>query len=178
MPEADMLIHSGDVGMDGTVEEIVDFLNWFLDLPFRNKIFVPGNHDLCLLDAKVDGLDSNCFLLSSAGVEIDGLKIYGVPMFVAHMTTNEYEENILSIPADTDILITHQPPYGILDYAKGNNYGSLTLLEKVKEIRPKYHLFGHVHGGYGQIEKYGVEFCNASLMDEKYNMVNQPILLK
>lgn len=56
-----------------------------------------------------------------------------------------------SIPADTDILVTHGPPFGVLDRTIQNcNAGCHYLLQKVMEIKPKYHLFGHIHEAYGR----------------------------
>lgn len=178
LPKADLIIHSGDVGMAGTETEVMDFLNWFLDLPYRYKVFVPGNHDECLLDASIDGLDKNCFFLSNSGVVIEGLKIYGVPAFIEHSMTGEDERNMRHIPTDTDILVTHQPPYGILDYADGTHYGSHTLLKRVGEIHPRYHLFGHIHDAYGERINGLTCHYNSSLMDENYNLINQPRLIR
>ena len=52
LPEADVIVHCGDFADNGTEEEVLDYLNWYIDLPYKYKIFVTGNHDLCLWDAK------------------------------------------------------------------------------------------------------------------------------
>lgn len=177
LPKADLIIHSGDVGMTGTEKEIIDFLNWFLDLPYRYKIFVPGNHDHCLFGSEISGLDDNCFILINKGVEIEGRKIYGVPGFVEYVLNGEEEYIMNAIPDDIEILVTHQPPLGILDYARGVNYGSLMMQRRVMAIRPEYHLFGHVHDSYGILQTKATIYSNAALMDEDYQLKNMPRLL-
>ena len=82
LPEADIVVHSGDFCMVGSEQEALDFLNWFCDLPYRHKIFISGNHDDSLYGANVDGLDDNVHYLCNSGLELDGLKFYGVPMFM------------------------------------------------------------------------------------------------
>jgi Icc-related predicted phosphoesterase len=81
------------------------------------------------------------------------------------------------IPQKTDILITHRPPYGVLDFDEDNNWGCLDLLQFVPKIRPKYHLFGHVHAGYGIEKSQHTTFVNASLV-RKNKIVNEPFLLE
>ncbi|MCM1071447.1 MAG: metallophosphoesterase, partial [Alistipes timonensis] len=140
LPGADVIVHSGDFTMTGTEREALDFLNWFCDLPHAHKIFICGNHDDCLYGADIDGLDPNTHYLCNSGVEIYGVKFYGIPMFMADCVTDRQQRNIAQIPAGTDILITHTPPYGILDFDDDINYGDEQLLAKVMEIRPRLHL--------------------------------------
>ena len=109
--------------MVGSEQEAIDFLNWFCDLPYSHKIFICGNHDDCLYGANIDGLDDNVHYLCNSGIEIDGLKFYGVPMFMGDCITDRQSRNYALIPEDADILITHSPAYGILDFDDGINYG-------------------------------------------------------
>ena len=88
LPEADVAVHSGDFTMTGSEQEAIDFLNWFCDLPYAHKIFISGNHDDCLYGANIDGLDSNVHYLCNSGIEIDGVKFYGVPMFMSDCVTD------------------------------------------------------------------------------------------
>lgn len=134
LPEADVVVHSGDFCMVGSEAEAIDFLNWFCDLPYAYKIFICGNHDDCLYGANIDGLDPNVHYLCNSGIEIDGVKFYGVPMFMGDCVTDRQAKNISKIPKDTDVLITHNPAYGILDFDDGINYGDEQLLSKVMEI--------------------------------------------
>ena len=168
LPEADVVVHSGDFTMNGSQQEAIDFLNWFCDLPYHHKIFICGNHDDCLYGANIDGLDSNVHYLCNSGVEIDGIKFYGVPMFMADCVTDRQSRNYDRIPADTDVLITHCPPYGILDFDDGINYGSEELLESLSVINPKLHLFGHIHAKHGTVEINGIRYSNGALMSDSY----------
>ena len=173
LPKADIIVHSGDVGMAGTEEEIIDFLNWFLDLTYQYKVFVPGNHDDCLIDADISGLDDNCFVLDNKGIEIEGIRIYGVPAFIEYSINGEEEKFINSIPKNTDILVTHQPPYGILDFSDGIHYGSPLLLKRLMEIKPRFHLFGHIHNDYGIEKGTHTLYSNASIVDDNYVLKNK-----
>ena len=78
LPEADILVHSGDFTMAGSEAEAIDFMNWLCDLPYKHKIFICGNHDECLYCANVSGLDSNVHYLNNSGIEIEVYKFYGV----------------------------------------------------------------------------------------------------
>ncbi|MDE6478663.1 MAG: metallophosphatase domain-containing protein [Muribaculaceae bacterium] len=178
LPEADVLVHSGDFTMTGSESEALDFLNWLCDLPYKHKIFICGNHDDCLYDANIDGLDNNVHYLRNSGVEIDGMRFYGIPMFMNDCITPRQNYNYANIPADTDILITHSPAYGILDFDDNTYYGSKTLLERITTIKPKYHLFGHIHSKHGILEKDGTIFSNGAIMNSDYTNLNIPNLIK
>ena len=66
------------------------------------------------------------------------------------------------IPANTDILITHGPPYGILDKNRvGFSAVCQSLKRAVKRIQPKLHVFGHIHEAGGMVEMEGTTFVNA-----------------
>jgi 3',5'-cyclic AMP phosphodiesterase CpdA len=145
LPLAEVIVHTGDFCEKGTVEEVEDFVEWFASLPHKHKIFVAGNHDDCLHGAAIEGLPDGVHYLCHSGIEIDGVRFYGLPMFVADELSGEYEKAISRIPSDTDVLITHQPPYGILDVTDGVHYGNISLLGRVLSIKPRLHLFGHVH---------------------------------
>ncbi len=101
LPDADIVVHSGDFCMVGEEREAMDFLYWFCDLPYRHKIFICGNHDSCLYDANIDGLDGNVHYLCNSGIEIDGLKFYGVPMFTEDCISDRQTHHYAKIPADT-----------------------------------------------------------------------------
>ena len=74
-----------------------------------------------------------------------------------------------------DVLITHCPPYGILDVVDGEHQGSSSLMERVMQIKPKYHIFGHIHEGYGKYEENGTTFLNVSVLDSWYRMLREPV---
>ena len=177
LPEADILVHSGDFTMSGSEAETLDFLEWLCDLPYRHKVLVAGNHDACLYGATLDGLDDNVHYLCDSGVEIEGLKFWGVPMFMEDCVSGHQEQLYVAIPDDTDVLVTHTPPYGILDRDGGILYGSRELLERVHTIRPSMHLFGHIHRAHGTTNDGMTVFSNAAIMDEGYDSLNEPNVL-
>ena len=180
LPKADIIIHSGDLSMAGTSKEIVDFIEWFSELDYRYKIFIGGNHDYSL-DGKdreiIQGyLPDNCFYLYNIGVTIDGVKFWGVPFFMSSDLTGDSFEVMAQIPLDTDILITHRPPLGVLDSSANINYGCPDMFDTVANIRPQYHLFGHIHDAYGIEKSEYTTFSNASLVDENYQLGNEPFV--
>ena len=165
LPEADIIIHCGDFTEQGTEEETLDFLNWFIGLPYKHKIFVTGNHDLCLWDAEsIEDLPDNIHFLQDRGCEIEGIKFFG-------LAYNHSEE---LIPDGIDVLVTHEPPVMILDESNGVNWGNAPLRNRVQEIKPKYHLFGHAHDGYGTDKQVGIVFSNGAILDDRYNIINKP----
>lgn len=178
LPAADIAVHSGDFTMTGSEAEALDFLNWFCDLPYRHKIFICGNHDECLYGAKIDGLDSNVHYLCNTGIEIDGLKFYGVPMFMGDCVTDRQTRNYAKIPADTDILITHSPPYGILDFDDGINYGSEEILDRLSSLNLKAHLFGHIHAMHGKIVQNEIIFSNGAIMNSDYTDLSSACMIE
>ncbi len=168
LPEADVVVHSGDFCMVGSEQEAIDFVNWFCDLPYRHKIFICGNHDGCLYGADIDGLDDNVHYLCNSGIEIDGLKFYGVPMFMGDCVSDRQSRNYAKIPSDTDILITHSPAYGILDLDDNINYGSEEILDRLTALNLKAHLFGHIHAQHGMKSLNGTIFSNGAIMNSDY----------
>ncbi len=171
LPDADLLIHAGDFSMIGTKEEATDFLEWFTALPHKHKVFICGNHDEALLNGKLKGLPSNCHYLNYSSVTIQGIKVYGIPFFVERHDNSEPMPELETIYG-TDILISHQPPFGILDYSERyGHYGSQTLLNLVKEQKPKFHIFGHMHEDYGIREENGTTFINCALMGESFEVL-------
>lgn len=167
LPEGDVIVHCGDFTEDGTEEEVLDFLNWFIDLPYRHKIFVTGNHDLCLRDADgIEDLPDKVHFLQDKGVRIDGISFFGLAF--------DHPETL--IPDGTDILITHEPPLAIMDDIDGTSWGNLPLLRRVYDIKPRFHLFGHTHGNRGMISQDGITFSNAALLDHHMNLNYSPIV--
>lgn len=195
VPEGDILIHAGDATIQGSVPEIEAFNEWFANLPHKYKIFVAGNHDWLfeinnLYARKL--LSDKIIYLQDSSVKIEGLKIYGSPWQPRFfdwafnlMRGAELAEKWKLIPNDTDILITHGPPNGILDEVPRKffveNTGCEELMKKVEELSKnnlKLHIFGHIHCGYGQTEKFGVKFVNASNCDESYEPSQSPIVIE
>lgn len=178
--EGDVLIHCGD--FERTAE--IDW--WFNELPFRHKIVVPGNHDH---DAEEKWLEEqtvfhNGSFLIDETIVIDGLNIYGTPWVnelegaAFALDYDQIEKKWSEIPDDTDILITHVPPFGILDMASnGENWGCKLLGHRVEEMNLRFHCFGHVHASYGMDDHYGISFINASNISGG-EIVNQPVVIE
>ena len=189
VPDGDVLIHAGDATITGTQIEIEQFFIWYYSLPHKYKIFVAGNHDwLFETDNRSARLLTAHFsikYLQDSFTEIEGLKIYGAPwqprFFDWAFNLNrgrEMAEKWKLIPVDADILITHGPPFGILDETpRGDLAGCEELRKRVEDVRPKLHIFGHIHHGYGTAEKFDVKFVNASVCDEAYEPNNAPIVI-
>lgn len=178
LPEADVLIHTGDFTLDGSEVEASDFINWLCNLPYAHKIFICGNHDECLYGAIIEGLDANVHYLNNSGIEIDGIKFYGVPMFLNDCITGRQFQNYANIPDNIDIVITHEPPYGILDESDKTNFGSKELLQRIKSISPAAHLFGHIHCQQG-IERLGTTiYSNGTTINNGIINLQTPIIIK
>ena len=174
LPDADVIVHSGDFTMNGSQQEAIDFMNWFCDLPYSHKIFICGNHDDCLYGANIDGLDSNVHYLCNSEVEIYSVKFYGVPMFMGDCVTDRQTRNYERIPSDTDVLITHSPAYGILDFDDDINYGSEEIMTKLSDLNLKAHLFGHIHARHGVKTIGNTIFSNGAIMNAGYTNLNKP----
>lgn len=175
LPEADVIVHSGDFTFSGSEEEAYDFMNWFSDLPYRHKVFVAGNHDMCLYGAEgIEGLPEDVHYLCNSGVEIDGWRFWGIPLFMEDSINGSQKDYYKQIPSDTDVLVTHQPPLGILDltdYGAGiSHHGDSILRERVDALSLKYHLFGHEHDASGVQKQGNTVFSNASMLDNSYSI--------
>ena len=185
-----LLIHAGDITKYGTEEEVIDFLQWFTKQPFKYKIFIAGNHDLfleeCSAAKRKKLIPEGIIYLQNSGVEIEGLKIWGSPVtpYFLGMAFNarpgkDIKKIWNKIPLDTDILITHGPPKGILD----DGFGCAELLNTVIAVQPKIHCFGHVHGRNGMVTINQTLFINAAivnrlkLMEQDYVIVGKPICI-
>jgi Icc-related predicted phosphoesterase len=173
IPDGDILIHAGDFTMFSRSQRAIrDFNAWLGELPYRHKIVVPGNHESFLEeDPSQPSLLSNAAVLIHEAIEVEGLKIWGSPITPLYggafgMSSAADRQRLYArIPADTDILITHGPPFGILDAAPDTviHSGDQELLEAVTRIRPRLHVFGHIHGAKGMVENNHTVFVNAAL---------------
>lgn len=184
----DVLIHAGDLTMGGLNYEINDFLEWFSNTNYDHKIFIAGNHDFgfeTMTDIDPKYKEKGVQYLFDSGTEIDGIKIWGSPWqpefynWAFNLPRGEkLAEKWALIPEDTDILITHGPALGCLDQLpRGERVGCHDLYYRILQVRPKIHVCGHIHCGYGQKYHEGVEFLNASILDEEYNVHNKPIVI-
>ncbi len=162
LPEGDMIIHAGDFSTRGGLQEVERFLTWYNSLSYIYKILIAGNHDLLfedypLLKAQLLRVYSDIIYLENEEATVEGIKIYGSPVqprfhdwaFNVDRGT-PIKEFWNRIPENTDILITHGPPYGYGDFIPYHgNIGCEDLLNTVLYNKPKYHIFGHIHESYG-----------------------------
>jgi Icc-related predicted phosphoesterase len=192
LPDADVLMFAGDLmGSGYRHSEVRDFAEWFLSQPHKHKVLVAGNHDR-LFEAQLpwclEQFSYNVHYLQNNDVTIEGFKFWGSPVqpwfydwsFNVHRGApiKKYWD---MIPTDTDVLITHGPPKDILDEINGENVGCDDLMQAIEKIRPKVHIFGHIHDGYGHTNRYGAngtEFYNAAICDESYQPTNKPWLIE
>lgn len=193
IPTCDILIHAGDESFNGTEIETRNFFKWFDKQNATHLIWTPGNHSVGIEQNLPESLSwvteesPRTNILINQEITIEGIKIWGSPIspFFCDWAWNVHRGARIkrywdAIPAETDILITHGPPYGILDGVKMvgdyiESVGCQDLAERVLEVKPKYHIFGHVHEGFGQQTLSGTTYINASLLDENYKLVNKPV---
>lgn len=198
--DIDIVIHSGDASNSRAPylneHEFIQFWNWFDNLPIKYKIYVPGNHDTFLEHSisktfrksiKDNQYVNNTYLLINDFIIIEDLKIWGSPVtpqfnnWAFMINRNKTHKVWNNIVESSNIVITHGPPKYILDWTediKRNviNVGDKNLLNKIKEIEPEYHLFGHVHNnknilnsGIKSIANLKTIFSNGSVVtDNKF----------
>lgn len=165
VPEGiDMVIFSGDCSNPrnpyNNEPEVRNFIDWFSNLPIKHKVFVAGNHDSSIekgLVTKAD-FDGECiYYLENTHITIEGIKIFGSPytpqfgnwsfMKERHKLDRMWDK---AIDDDSDIIVVHGPPKGILDLSydrvnKLENCGDKSLWNKVQVVKPKLMLSGHIH---------------------------------
>lgn len=187
LPAADVIIHAGDLTETGREEEVLDFLDWFKSLNYRHKVFIAGNHDFYLekishTPIETDLIPGGIHYLNDSGVTIEGIHLWGSPVQPQYFNWafnrkrgSEIQKHWNLIPPRTNILITHGPPFEILDInVEGENTGCRNLLATAMKIRPSFHVFGHIHEAYGRTNVEGIEFMNSSILDESYRFRNKP----
>lgn len=190
LPDADMIIHCGDFTSVGKYWQVVEFMKWYSKLEqYKYKLVIAGNHDWLFENNGIlaRGLvPQNIIYLEDSGAEIEGIKFYGTPVSkpFRDWAFNRPEEKLAqywaAIPDDTDVLITHDPPYLIGDYVPRdrNHHGSPSLYyEVIQRIKPKFHLFGHIHEGNGIKVIENTTFINASNLDGDYMCVFKPVVI-
>ena len=202
----DLLIVAGDLtGKDG-IAEYYDFICWLMDskAAYKKKVVIAGNHDVRIQneDWKNDCRNFTFTYLEDSGINFDGLNIWGSPWTWAFPGINPgctaftvaNEDDLKAkwdlIPENTDILVTHCPPFGYGDYvSRSGRTGSTSLTRRVAHLpRLKLHVFGHIHEGYGvwdfRILKEmpggtaGPIFVNAAHMDRNYDPKNKPLRIE
>jgi len=206
IPECDILIHCGDYSFRGRNWEIEGFYSWLNEQPAKHKVSIQGNHELgwekdpkfCEKLAK-----ENCpdvILLDNKMVTVEGINIHGTPytpyfhnwayntgrsIAEAGYYNKPFSKDVhKKISKKADIVVCHGPPLGTLDQLvfadgtpKGEFVGCGHLKDRIKIVKPKLVLFGHIHCGYGEEHKDEVSYYNASICGETYAADNEPVII-
>ena len=197
LPGGDILLCAGDISSRGYIHELEDFFEWYNNINnYDTKVFIAGNHDFGFQDdaEKIKGLLTGYKTIDylqddwmEVGEDIEKLvKIWGSPWqpeFHNWAFNLPRGKKIMEkwnlIPNDVDILVTHGPAHGKLDYVPydGLNVGCEDLLQKIQEIKPKIHVSGHIHSGRGVVFSEGTLYVNASVLNDRYEFRNKPITI-
>jgi len=190
VPDGDVLIHAGDATITGTVAEVSAFGAWLESQPHKHKIVIAGNHDWLFERDNAHArllIEPWAHYLQDSMVEITGVRFYGSPW---QPRFQDWAFNVnrgraiawkWRLIPKCDVLITHGPPWGVLDQVIDGalHLGCEELGHAVGRVKPRVHVFGHIHGGYGERRApNGIHFINASICDEAYNPVNAPIVFE
>jgi Icc-related predicted phosphoesterase len=187
IPDGDILIHAGDLTDMGELPDVADFNDWLGTLPHEHKLVIAGNHDFCFQNEPeaAEALLTNTVYLRDRSITLRDIIIYGSPWqpWFFNWAFNlrrgaEIRAKWDLIPEAVDILITHGPPAGYLDQTYlDERVGCVDLLEAVRRVRPKYHIFGHIHEAYGRLTNKHTQFINASSCTLEYEPINSPIII-
>jgi len=204
LPGGNLLIHAGDIMNSGyNKNDIIDFLYWYDSIPgYDKKVFIAGNHDRMFENHPLEAntivnnygsviyLQDDDLVLYGDGPEgnspNDNIRIYGSPWqpwfydWAFNLPKNGFglAGKWEGIPDNTDILVTHGPAFGTLDTVTGrpwDNLGCELLAERIERLRPKIHVCGHIHSGYGYEFKNGTHFFNAAVLNESYEYTQKPM---
>jgi Icc-related predicted phosphoesterase len=172
VPDGDVLIHAGDLTSTGSLGELREVEHFFATLPHAHKIVIAGNHDWCFERQPEEArrILRSATYLQDETTSACGLQIFGSPWqpwFMSWAFNLErgaaLADKWAAIPDDTDVVVTHGPPAGILDETfDGDHAGCADLFARITQVRPRLHVFGHIHEARGRLEKDGTTFVNAS----------------
>ncbi len=198
----DLLIVTGDLTARDEVNQFKLFFDWLIGQKYKKKIYIGGNHENLLKDSMPrihyrlysDQYPENELFeyLCDSGTEFEGLKIWGTPwtkkfkgqnphaMAFCLDTDEEMKEKWDLLPDDIDILITHGPPYGILDKTIRNEHVGCKYLRQVLDrVKPKLWVFSHIHECGGKmIDLVMTKMVNCSHVNEYYEPVNAPVRIE
>lgn len=191
VPDGDVLIHAGD-GMNRG-DEMGRYAEQLSALPHAHKVIIAGNHDWAFqkepaLAKALLAIDKRVIYLQDEETTIDGILFYGSPWqpefcnwaFNLPRNGEALRHKWSQIPAGVDVLITHGPPFGYCDTVSPRplSLGCELLRKAVDEKRPRFHVFGHIHDGYGTKSVGETTFVNASVCTEQYRPINAPIVFE
>lgn len=188
VPDGDLLVYAGDMCNYGTLAEVVAFGDWLHTLPHRYKVVIAGNHDWPFQRTRREAeraLGADIHYLHDSGIECGGLRVYGSPWqpeFCGWAFNLPRDGSALRhvwsrIPEGLDILVTHGPPLAIRDRTLyGELAGDRLLWERIEQVKPRLHVFGHVHGEYGTLAQGGTLFANVATCNDRYQPVQPPMV--
>jgi Icc-related predicted phosphoesterase len=192
IPKGDLLVHCGDFtrGLD-SLRELPAFSEWMTSQPTEVKLLCPGNHD-CIFEEQPD-LAKQMF--SGLSETFGSILMFNHSFFMSsyqrifcnwafNREEEERERMYNSVPSDltdqTQVLVSHAPPWSILDTSQGKNLGCKPLYDfKERMPRLKLHLFGHIHGqGTLTPTKIGnTLYVNCAVLNDKYELVRKPVVI-
>jgi Icc-related predicted phosphoesterase len=190
LPEGDILVHAGDfMAFGDKPREVTDFNQWLGKQTHRHKVVIAGNHDWMFErhPGAAQALLTNAIYLENSGTEIEGLKFWGSPVQPAF---NNWAFNVSRgaairrywerIAEDTDVLVTHGPPFGTLDqsHSIAPHLGCEELAERVAKLKPRWHIFGHIHGGHGQVNSNRTQSVNAAVLNEACELIHEAQIIE
>jgi hypothetical protein len=190
--DVDMVIHSGDCSNPQEIvkshSEILDFINWFSMLPIKHKVFVAGNHDVAIERNWITRdhfIEKDIVYLQNESITLDGVNIWGspyTPSFGNGWAFNKKRDKLhdlwATIPDDTNMVISHGPPKGILDlsYDTTNKLefcGCSAFKKRMLQLQPELCLFGHIHNcediinaGTTKLSAYKTIYSNGSVVTD------------
>lgn len=202
VPDGDILVLAGDLlqnfhgpssrhsDAEKQLVALDSLVKWLNVLPHKYVVLVAGNHDFVFQyeskkARRIMATYPKIVYLKDTGTEVCGLKFWGSPWqptfcdwaFNLPRDGEELRKAWAKIPAGLDVLVTHGPPFRIMDSSPDvgcHEVGDKLLLERVQVVKPRFHVFGHIHGGYGRKKIDETEFLNVAACDESYMPVQRP----
>lgn len=192
--DIDLVIFGGDATNSRQPKinqvEMLNFLKWYDNLDIPYKVMIGGNHDTSIWAGLVNPKEyKNIIYLEHEIKEVAGIKIFGSPYtpsfgigWAWNVNRGKLQPYWKEIPKNTDILVTHGPPKGILDLTTNRDgyteyCGDKELLNEYyfnhDRISPKFHIFGHIHNfeyninaGTRTVNGLNTTFINASSVED------------
>ena len=152
--KVDVLINCGDFMDKADAKKALDGIK-------TKTFFVSGNWD-----SNLNTDNDNVTLLKNMMEVHNGYCFLGVDS--RFFIPDEMYRITKGIDSKKLILVTHEPPYGILDLALfGNNAGMLEFREFDEVKKPAMHVFGHIHESAGCVSYKKTLYVNASVAETK-----------
>ena len=195
MPEGNVLVHAGDLTSNGKLSQWIDAAAW-LEVQterYDHVVCIAGNHDWAAQAFMTEGCEKEMrekifpkvHYLRDSDVTLDGVSFYGSPWTPRFFDWAFNADRGLvikqwtdMIPMGTTVLITHGPPAGVLDWVGRERVGCGDLKDAVSRVRPRAHIFGHIHCAHGQVEADGTHYVNASVLNDQYRIAHLPTVIE